>query len=132
MIAFAFAGLGIWVDKEGGVLDKAAFESDLEFTGVVGFPIHGINGMMLIPLIALVFLIISFFAKIPGGVAWAAVTFVLVILQVALGLFGHESAYFGMMQGINALALFNVALLAARRVSSVAPTAESTGAHASV
>ena len=36
-MVFAVAGLGIWVD-EGGVLDKAAFESeDLSFTGVGGF-----------------------------------------------------------------------------------------------
>ncbi|MEO8107303.1 MAG: hypothetical protein ABI720_08285 [Actinomycetes bacterium] len=125
MIAFAFAGLGIWVDKDGGVLDKAAMESDLEFTGVVGFMVHGINGMMLIPLIALVFLIVSFFAKIPGGVAWALTTLGLVILQVTLGLFGHESAYFGMLHGINALALFTVALMAARRV----PAEVTPGSH---
>lgn len=118
MIAFAFAGLGIWVDKEGGVLDKAAMESDLEFTGVIGFMVHGINGMMIIPLLALVLLIVSFFAKVPRGVQWALTVLGLVILQVTLGLFGHESAYFGMLHGINALALFTVALMAGRRVSS--------------
>ncbi len=35
--------------------------------------LHGMIGMMLIPLLALVLLIISFFAKIPGGVKWAAI-----------------------------------------------------------
>ena len=72
-MVFAVAGLGIWVD-EGGVLDKAAFESeDLNFTGVVGFMVHGINGMMIIPLLGLALLVVSFFAKVPGGVKWAAI-----------------------------------------------------------
>ena len=34
--------------------------------------IHGINGEMLIPLVALILLIISFFAKVPEGPKWAA------------------------------------------------------------
>jgi hypothetical protein len=43
-IAFALAGLGKWI-SEGGVLDAAAMESEsTDFTGVVGFMIHGING----------------------------------------------------------------------------------------
>ena len=120
MMAFAVAGLGVWIDKDGGLLDKATMESDLDFTGAVGFAIHGMNGMMLIPLIALIFLIISFFAKVPGGIAWAATVFGLVVLQVALGLFGHENAIFGLLHGINALAVFSVALMAGKRVSSVA------------
>ena len=52
MVAFAVFGLGVWVDKDGGVLDKATFESEPDFTGALGFAIHGMNGMMLIPLIA--------------------------------------------------------------------------------
>jgi len=66
-IAYALAGLSKWV-SDGGTLDKAAMESeDTTFTGVVGFIVHGINGQMLIPLLAVILLIISFFAKIPGG-----------------------------------------------------------------
>ncbi len=124
MIAFALAGLGIWVDKDGGVLDKAAMESDLEFTGVVGFMVHGLNGMMLIPALALAFVIVALFAKIPRGVAWALTTLGLVILQVTLGLFGHESAYFGMLHGINALVLFSVAVMAGKRVRTDATTGD--------
>ena len=72
--------------------------------------LHGIFGMMLIPLLALVLLIISFFAKIPGGVKWAAIVLGLVVLQVALGIFGHETPYAGLLHGLNALILFAVAL----------------------
>ncbi len=119
MMAFAVAGLGIWVDKEGGVLDKATFESEPDFTGAIGFFVHGINGMMVIPLIALIFLIVSFFAKVPGGAKWAGLVFLAVVVQVALGLFGHENAVFGMLHGLNALILFSLAFMAGKRVTSV-------------
>jgi hypothetical protein len=120
-VAFAISGLFNWIDKDGGTLDKAAIESDVEFTGVVGFIIHGINGMMLIPLIALIFLIISFFAKVPGGVMWAGVTLALVVLQVTLGLLGSEGPVFGLLHGANALAIFSVAVMAGMRAKTDAP-----------
>ena len=59
VMAFAVFGLMFWVDEDGGVLDKATLESEPDFTGALGFAIHGMNGMMLIPLIALIFLIVS-------------------------------------------------------------------------
>lgn len=121
MMAFAVAGLGVWVDKEGGVLDKATFESEPDFTGAVGFMVHGINGMMVIPLLALIFLIISFFAKVPGGAKWAALVLLAVVIQVTLGIFGHENAVFGLLHGLNALLLFSLAFMAGKRVKSEAP-----------
>jgi hypothetical protein len=121
MMAFAVAGLGIWVDKEGGVLDKATFESEPDFTGAIGFFVHAINGMMVIPLLALIFLIVSFFAKVPGGAKWAALVLLAVVVQVALGLFGHENAVFGMLHGLNALILFSLAFMAGKRVKTVTP-----------
>jgi hypothetical protein len=39
-----------------------------------------------------------------------------VIVQVALGLFGHENAIFGGLHGINALVLFSLAVVAGKRV----------------
>ena len=120
-MVYAIAGLGIWVDQDGGVLDKAAFESDEAlFDEMVGFMIHGINGMMVIPIIALLLLIVSFFAKVPGGIKWAATVFVLVLLQVTLGIMGHEQAIFGALHGINALLLFSAAVMAFISSRSVA------------
>ena len=114
-IAYAVAGLGKWVN-DGNTFDKAAFESDdTSFDGILGFMIHGMNGMMLIPLIALILLIVSFFAKIPGGVGRAAIVFGLVVLQVALGLFGHEIPILGGLHGLNALLLFGAAIMAGIR-----------------
>lgn len=119
-MVYAIAGLGIWVDRDNGVLDKAAFESgETLFPEMIGFMIHGINGMMVIPVLALLFLIVSFFAKVPGGVKWAAFVLLAVVLQVTLGIFGHELALSGALHGINALVLFSLALLAGKRVGSV-------------
>ncbi len=117
-IAFAVAGLGVWV-QGGGVLDKAAFEDEnLSFTGIAGFMVHGMNGMMVIPAIALLLLIVSFFAKVPRGIPMAALVLGLVVLQVTLGIFGHETPYAGMLHGVNALILMGAAITAGRLVSS--------------
>ena len=119
-MVFAVAGLGKWVD-DGGVLDKAAMENDsLSFTGSVGFAIHGVNGMLIIPLLALLLLIASFFAKIPGGVKWAALVLLLVVLQATLGLVGHAVPAVGALHGLNALLLFSTAIYTARRSTPAA------------
>ncbi|MEO8518661.1 MAG: DUF6220 domain-containing protein [Dermatophilaceae bacterium] len=116
-VAYGLFGLGKWID-DGGTLDKAVFEDEsATFTGVVGFAIHGINGTMVIPLLALVLLLLSFFARVPGGAKWAGAIFALVIIQVLLGTFAHVVPQLGPLHGINALVLFSVAVMAARRVS---------------
>jgi hypothetical protein len=126
-MVYAIAGLGIWVDQDGGVLDKAAFESEESlFPEMIGLIVHAVNGMMVIPALALVFLIFSFFAKVPGGVKWAGVVLLAVVVQVALGLFGHEAAIFGLLHGLNALLLFSLAVMAGKRVSTRTADADYT------
>ena len=116
-MVWAIAGLGLWVDRDGGVLDKAAFESGEDlFPEFVGLVVHGINGMMVIPLLALALLIVSFFAKVPSGVKWAGIVLLAVVVQVALGMFGHEAAIFGLLHGANALLLFSAAVYTGLRV----------------
>jgi hypothetical protein len=78
--------------------------------------------MMIIPLLGLVLLIVSFFAKVPSGVKWAAIVLAAIVVQVLLGIFGHESAYIGMLHGLNAFILMGSAGNAAR----LAKTAEAT------
>ena len=114
-MVFAVAGLGKWVDG-GGVLDKAVFESEQSpFPEVVGFIVHGINGSMVIPVIALALLVVSFFARIPGGVRWAGIVLLLVAVQITLGFAGHDMPALGALHGLNALALFSTAVYTARR-----------------
>jgi len=117
-IAFAVFGFFKWID-DGNTFDKAVMnDENASFTGLVGFVIHGMNGTMVIPLLALVLLVISFFAKVPGGAKWAGGILALVVVQVLLGMFAHVAPLLGPLHGINALALFAVAVMAGRRVSS--------------
>ncbi len=112
-IAYALFGLGVWISG-GGVLDKATMESESStFTGDGGFALHGMNGEIVIPVLVIAFLVLSFFAKVPRGVMWAAVTLGLVVLQVLLGLLGQAVPFLGALHGINALLIFGVAVMAA-------------------
>ncbi|MGN6575951.1 MAG: hypothetical protein ACTHKG_09695 [Nocardioides sp.] len=121
-IAFAFFGLSKWIE-DGGTLDKATMEDEnVSFTGVVGFMIHGINGQMLIPLVALVLLIISFFAKVPGGVKWAAFILLDVIVQIAFAFGAFGAPVVGMFHGLNALFLAWLGWNTARRVDAAVTT----------
>ncbi|GIH65143.1 hypothetical protein [Microbispora siamensis] len=115
MVVLGDAGLFKYVEQ-GGVIDKAAAESGgIEFPEFFAFVVHGMNGMMVIPLIALLLLVSSFFAKIPGAVKGAALVVLLVAVQVSLGLLGHQIPALGALHGLNALLLFSAAVHAARR-----------------
>jgi hypothetical protein len=113
---WAIAGLGKWVEG-GGVLDKAVMESEgTPFPEVFGFIVHGINGTFVIPGIALLLVIASFFTKVRGAIKWAVIVFVLVVVQGQLGFLGHEIPTVGLLHGLNALLLFGTAVYAGRRM----------------
>ena len=52
----------------------------------------------------------SFFAKVPGGVEFAAIMLGLVVVQIFLGIFGHESAFVGALHVLNAFLLLGSAV----------------------
>ena len=118
-MVWAVAGLGIWVEEGNDFTSELMESEETPFTEVAGFMIHGMNGMMLIPLVALILLIVGLIAKFPGSTKYGAAVFLLVVLQVALGLFGHEAAIFGALHGLNALILFGTALMAGMRAKDV-------------
>src|SRR4029079_7515806 len=114
-ISYAIFGFGKWIEQ-GGVMDKSVLESQASvFPEEVGFMVHGLNGMMVVPVVALLLLVVSFFAKVPRGVALAGAVAGLVVLQVLLGMFGHGIPGLGLLHGANALALFAAAVVAARQ-----------------
>ena len=121
VMVWGIAGLGKWVDG-GGVFDKAVIESEgtPPFPEVVGILVHGINGMFVIPALALLLLIVSFFTKVRGAIKWAVIVFVLVVVQGQLGELGHDFPLAGAVHGLNAMALFGVALYAGRRLRAAA------------
>lgn len=101
--------------SEGGVIDKASLEdTELGWVGEVGFPIHFINGGLVVPVIALMLLVVSFFAHVEKGRRTAALVFVLVMVQSSLGYAITDSPYVGAVHGANALAVLGAALYAAR------------------
>jgi hypothetical protein len=114
-VAYGMFGLLKWVEN-GGTLDQST-ELTPDLGGYAGFSLHAMGGIYIVPLIALLLLISSFFAKVPGGVKWALIVFGLTVLQVALGLFSHEIAGLGWLHGINALLVFGTAVTAAMRVT---------------
>ena len=115
-VAFAVFGLFAYIEG-GGTIDAANSgpESDIDFPGVVGFMIHGMFGTLVIPLVALLLLVSSFFAKTAGAVKWALIVFVTTAVQVALGIFAHGIPQLGILHGIVALVLFGAAIMAGMR-----------------
>jgi hypothetical protein len=115
-VAFAVFGLFAYIEG-GGTIDAANSgpESDIDFPGVVGFMVHGIFGTLVIPVIALLLLVSSFFAKTAGAVTWAVIVFVTTAVQVALGIFAHGIPQLGILHGIVALVLFGAAIMAGMR-----------------
>ncbi len=122
-IAWAFFGMNQWITDDGGVVNKALLECDdcdMNFTAEWGFAIHMFfNGLILIPLTSLALLVTSFFAKVPGGVKYAAIIFGLIVLQVLVlpALSRSAGSAFGGLHGVNALVLMGVAIMAGRRAS---------------
>jgi heme A synthase len=135
-MAYAISGLAKWIQEDGGVLDASVFAegSTVEVGGEAGFILHGITGTMVIPLVALILVIVSFFAKIPGGTKWALIVFGVVVLQYALAFFARMAGLpaLGALHGLNALILFGVAVTAAMRVRTATRTEVSDTATAPV
>ena len=122
VMVWGIAGLIKWVDG-GGVFDKSVMESQgTPFPEVLGILVHGVNGTIVVPGIALVLLIVSFFLRVRGAIKWAAIVFVLVVAQGQIGFLGHEIPLAGALHGLNALALFGAALYTGRRIRTTLRT----------
>ena len=121
LVVWGDAGLGRYIDQV-GVVDKSTFETAFEggpapFPEFVGLLVHGLNGTIVIPALALLLLVSSFFAKVQRGIVFALAVFGLVALQANLGFAGHAVPSLGALHGINALVLFSTAMWTGLRVS---------------
>jgi hypothetical protein len=116
-MAIALAWFTVLKEVDGGlVFDK---NSDAN----AGRWIHTIVGSGIIPLLAIALLIVSFFAKVDGGIRWALYVFGLVALQFALAAVSFGVSAVGALHGLNAFALLAVAGMAARRAAAQPVTA---------
>ncbi len=133
LMVWAIAGLFSWIDG-GATLDKSVIEgwetTPPTFDGAIGHFIHVMSGTFLIPLIGILLLLVSFFAKVPRGVALAALIAVLIVIQYLAGTFAEpDMAYLGIVHGANAFILFVAALMAAKAAKEdAAAPRESTAA----
>ena len=118
VMVFAVAGLFHWINDEGGTVDAAVVDSWEDdhptFQGAIGVPLHEMIGGMVIPLVALALLVVAFFAGVRGGVKWAAIIVGSVVIQVMAGYSAADAPWVGLIHGLNAFALFSVAIVAAR------------------
>lgn len=104
---------------------------DKNFEGNWAHGLHGVVGIMIIPILAILLLIVSFFAKVAGGVKWAAIIFLLVALQIVLAFLSFALPAIGALHGLNALALMAVAGMAGRRAAAPKDAVQ-TGTEATV
>ncbi len=103
-IAMWVFGFWSWIDEgDGNTVTPQLAEDRLEgVTGSAGILIHSI-GANVIALLAIVLLIISFFAKVPGGVKWAGYMFLAVLVQWIVGIASFEIPGVGFLHGANAI-----------------------------
>jgi hypothetical protein len=122
----AFIAFGTF-DVFRSVDDGKAFTGEYDDYNA-GQALHSIFGTFIIPLLALILLIISFFARIPGGVRFAAIVFGLIVVQFLLALLSFAAPWVGLLHGINAFALAGVAGFAGRQATQAPTPAPSAGA----
>ncbi len=123
VMAIALGWFTALKDVDGGlVIDK-------NYEGNFGHMLHGIVGTMVIPLLALLLLVVSFFAHVAGGVKWALIVVGVVVLQIALAFVSFSVPAIGALHGINALALAAVAGIAGRRAVTRVEAPTTASAH---
>ena len=100
-------------DVDNGAIIDSSYEGNFAHSA------HGTVGMMVIPLIAILLFIISFFAKFAGAVRFAAIILGLVVLQVVLAFVAFGAPVVGALHGMNALVILGLSITAAQRVPRV-------------
>ncbi|WP_448003262.1 hypothetical protein [Agromyces bauzanensis] len=133
-IAFGFGGMLGYI-ADGGVVDKALVESGgASGAGELGFPIHSIVGGTIMPVLALLLLVISFFVKVRGARMWAAIVLGTVVIQVGVAYSIADLPLLGLVHGANALAVLMTALAASlvvsrrARVGAMEPSSDAVAA----
>jgi hypothetical protein len=129
-IGLAFFGLTSWV-AGGGTFDKSFFDSNTaHFSGDGGLGFHAIVGFLVIPVLALLLVVSSFFTKVRGALTWALVVLGSVIVQIALAALGQSVYWLGALHGLFAFAVLAFATVAATRVARAGAVDRQTGAVA--
>lgn len=97
--------------------DGKAFTGETEDYNA-GQALHSTFGIMVIPLLVLLLLIVSFFARVPRGVVMALAVLGLVVLQIVIAFLSFPAPVLGLLHGINAFIIAGVAGFAGRGASA--------------
>jgi hypothetical protein len=124
-IALGFFTVAHEID-DGTVFDKNYVENHSNF----GLDMHGLFGTLIIPVLVLLFLIVSFFAKVPGGAKWAGFTFLAVVVQIVLAFTAFGVPAVGALHGLNAFIVLGLAAYSARRAQNFEAVGSTTAAPA--
>jgi len=127
----AAAIAGGWFGTINEIDDGATINEDYE--GNLGHAVHGMNGMMIMPLLGLFLFVLSFFAKsIPNAVKFAGFTFLAIVVQIVLAFIAFGVPAIGALHGINAFIVIGIAEMTARRVDAASPAVTGESATATV
>jgi hypothetical protein len=112
VIGLEIFGLGSWVNDNHDFTKSVLESSSSPVSGAIGGALHGFGAIALL-LVGLVLLIISFFAKIQGGVKWATIVFLDIVLQWALAFLAFGVSYvFGALHPLNAVIMAGLGMKA--------------------
>jgi len=115
-------GMFHWIDDGNNTVTPQLLDDFLEgVTGSVGLTIHSF-GAIVIAVLAIVLLIVSFFAKIPSGVKWAAFVFLAVLFQWVIAIASFSIPGLGFLHGANALLVAWLGWRAAKQASVLSET----------
>ena len=132
-IALGVFGLGTFVE-DGNDFTKSVLENG-GATGDIGFALHSFGAIAAL-VVGLALLIVSFFAKIEGGVKMAAFVFLDVVLQWVLAFVAFAAWAVGILHGLNAFAMIGLSLAAAatatRSIKGTATGPVATSAQSTV
>ncbi|SNT27301.1 hypothetical protein SAMN05421812_104155 [Asanoa hainanensis] len=107
-------------DIQNKASDGVPFTADTEANA--GAMLHSVIGMMVIPVLALLFGIVSLFAKVRGGAALAWGVVGLVVLQIALAYASFAAPVVGTLHALNAFAVAGLAGMAGARANRPDPS----------
>lgn len=126
-IAFGFFTVAHKID------DGTTFDKDyIENNSIFGLDMHGLFGMLIIPLLGLLFLLVSFFAKVPGGAKWAGLTFLAIVLQVTFAFIAFGAPVVGLLHGLNAFVVLGLGAYSSRRAQTAQAAPATAPAAATV
>lgn len=117
-IALWVFGLLHWVDDGNSFTPKVADDRLDGVTGAVGITIHSF-GAMVVAVLAIALLAVSFFAKVEGGVRWAALVFLAVLVQWVTAIASFSVPGLGALHGLNAVLIAWLGWRAAKQAGVV-------------